>query len=831
MADYASDISTDDYLYIKEISIIEIGGEDRVDFSIKLTLNSSNFNFELARSDGKDLRVGEWSNGTRILNMWIATWDNTSRIAVVWLKIPSLLANDTKTLYVYWGNSSDSGISDVDSVGFLFADGFDENYVDNIALSKTVSQSVDYPNQPSSAELAVDNNTNTYSWANSLGGVTWWKIDLGAEYEIEVISVSKYVLSYVGRPYYYYIQTADDYAFTVNVQTIIHGDNERSGSIYGDTDSFGYVSTRYIRIYDYTGGYVMLREFRIYAGNSKWIYNGDIESVSNSKIRIKTDGCIESKGTPLSGLTNWIVEEGVYVAAGGDSTYQAYRPRFYGTENNFGYNYYLEGDYDRQSNLVNSSTWVTYNGTEKGLEGGSYSENSIAYDEPTDKVYQSMINRSSYSDYTDSIERRVYGDTRVTYFRIYGRNNSAAPYADIDWIVVREFFLTDPYTFDTSNLFVTWEQVNHQSIDWVDYGSDLTSTDYYHYSSYGGDPYRLSDNATGSTTDCWYSDYSATTSGINLIIDFARSANNLVSRKYLHYDSGHVGWKNASKLSDSDEDRWGNNYFQGTTTSGYMCIDFEGSNVAVGCLSVKAHTTASGMVKNFVFKGSYVDPRSSTDDEWDTLYTGTFENIAEWQPIYIVNGKPYRYYKIDVIDTYSNAPITMQEWGMYEYFSGRRKMIISQIRLRPITLGSDEIYFPKQINLQGSNELNEWDILIPTTNTYTPFYDYVWGRWQRYSFTNTKGYYRYRVTCSGNWNNYVGKMGMSEWEMREKLSETRTHRILKGSNNVDAVWANSNITFNSVFLYIGSNTGLNIVYNDKLVEYTTISGIMDINVI
>jgi hypothetical protein len=77
MADYASDISTDDYIYIREISITETGGEDRVDFPIKLTLNASNFHFELARSDGKDLRVTECGNGSLVLNMWIATWDST----------------------------------------------------------------------------------------------------------------------------------------------------------------------------------------------------------------------------------------------------------------------------------------------------------------------------------------------------------------------------------------------------------------------------------------------------------------------------------------------------------------------------------------------------------------------------------------------------------------------------------------------------------------------------------------------------------------------------------------------------------------------------------
>jgi hypothetical protein len=492
----------------------------------------------------------------------------------------------------------------------------------------------------------------------------------------------------------------------------------------------------------------------------------------------------------------------------------------------------LEGNYDRQSNLVNSSTWVYYNGTEKGLEGGSYSENFIAYYESTDKVYQSMKNRSSYSDYTDSIERQVYGDTRVTYFRIYGRNNAAAPYVDIDWIVVREFFLTDPYSFDTSNLFVTWEQINHQLIDWIEYDSDVTSINYYHYSSYGGDPYRLSDNATGSTTDCWYSSEEVISESVDLIIDFARGTNNLVSTDQLHYDSGHINYKNGSKLSNDNNDIWGNNYFQGTTTSGYVCIDFGDDNVAIGCLSIRAHTVASGMAKNFVFRGSYVDPRTSIGEEWDALYADSFANTTDWQEIYFVNEKPYRYYKLDVLDTHGDAPITLQGWGMYEYNPARRKMVISQLRLCPITLNSEEVYFPKYITLKGSNGLNNWDVLIDNRKSYTPFQDYVHGRWQRFSFENIKGYYCYRLTVSGTWGNNEEKMGISEWEMCEKLSETHTHRILRGSNNnFNSVWIGENTTFDSGFIYI-TNDNLNVVYNDKLTSSTTISGqIMDLNVL
>jgi len=262
-----------------------------------------------------------------------------------------------------------------------------------------------------------------------------------------------------------------------------------------------------------------------------------------------------------------------------------------------------------------------------------------------------------------------------------------------------------------------------------------------------------------------------------------------------------------------------------------MCIDFGDDNIDIGCFTIKGHTTSSGMVKNFILKGSYVDPRTSNDSEWDTLYIDTFVNTTDWQTIYFVNGKPYRYYKLDVLDTYNDGEITLDEWGMYKYNELRLKRVISQVRLLPVVVDSDEVYFPKQIELKGSNGLDEWDTLIPTTDTYTPFFDYIWGRWQRHSFTNTKRYYCYKLTCTGNWNNNVGKMAIAEWEFRERFSESYTYRILGGSsNNFNSIWANDSV-FDSVFFYI-VNDGLNIVYDDRLAEYTTISGsVLDINVI
>ena len=75
-------------------------------------------------------------------------------------------------------------------------------------------------------------------------------------------------------------------------------------------------------------------------------------------------------------------------------------------------------------------------------------------------------------------------------------------------------------------------------------------------------------------------------------------------------------------------------------------------------------------------------------------------------------------------------------------------------------------------------------------------------------------------------------MAISEWEMRERISEIHTHRILGGSSsNFNNIWADDDITFDGGFFYV-ANDGLNRVYDDRLIGYTTVSGsVLDINVI
>ena len=66
------------------------------------------------------LRLGD---GTTLLDYWIESWDNLGDTAIVWVKVPSVPALGTATLYMYYGNPSANDAAD-GSATFAFYDDF-----------------------------------------------------------------------------------------------------------------------------------------------------------------------------------------------------------------------------------------------------------------------------------------------------------------------------------------------------------------------------------------------------------------------------------------------------------------------------------------------------------------------------------------------------------------------------------------------------------------------------------------------------------------------------------------------------------------------------------
>ncbi|KKH97961.1 hypothetical protein EO95_01955 [Methanosarcina sp. 1.H.T.1A.1] len=112
---------TDTEAYSQDIVITEHSGKNLTGYQVPINLNSFNFNFSQAKTDGSDLR---FFSGGRTLSYWIETWDPEAEKALIWVKIPFLPANRSTTLLLKCGNPVAEAVSNGEKT-FEFFDGFE----------------------------------------------------------------------------------------------------------------------------------------------------------------------------------------------------------------------------------------------------------------------------------------------------------------------------------------------------------------------------------------------------------------------------------------------------------------------------------------------------------------------------------------------------------------------------------------------------------------------------------------------------------------------------------------------------------------------------------
>jgi hypothetical protein len=107
------------------ITIKENSGKNLIDYQILITLNTQSLiSAGKMRSDCGDIRFTD-SDGISLLNYWLESGCNTQNTRI-WVKVPSILARSTKTIYLYYGNSSATSLSNGDAT-FVFFENFDPN--------------------------------------------------------------------------------------------------------------------------------------------------------------------------------------------------------------------------------------------------------------------------------------------------------------------------------------------------------------------------------------------------------------------------------------------------------------------------------------------------------------------------------------------------------------------------------------------------------------------------------------------------------------------------------------------------------------------------------
>jgi len=107
--------------YKREVQLINTTSFNLENYIVGITLDSSNFDFSKARFDGSDIRF-TGSDGVTLLDYWIKDYNHTNQKATIWIKIPSIPANQTKSIYIYYGNMNATSQSNESIMmsGFLY---------------------------------------------------------------------------------------------------------------------------------------------------------------------------------------------------------------------------------------------------------------------------------------------------------------------------------------------------------------------------------------------------------------------------------------------------------------------------------------------------------------------------------------------------------------------------------------------------------------------------------------------------------------------------------------------------------------------------------------
>jgi hypothetical protein len=102
-----------DWPFRTSINIKENSGSNLSDYQVQINLNSSSFDSRYNwSSSGVDLLVYDTDDNTP-LNFWVENWNQTAKTATVWVRFPSLSANQNRTIYFYYGNASAPALANV----------------------------------------------------------------------------------------------------------------------------------------------------------------------------------------------------------------------------------------------------------------------------------------------------------------------------------------------------------------------------------------------------------------------------------------------------------------------------------------------------------------------------------------------------------------------------------------------------------------------------------------------------------------------------------------------------------------------------------------------
>jgi len=91
------------FKYRRKITITEQSGNDLSDYQVRIDLDATNFDFSHFLNEGKDLRFTDASKN--LLPYWVEKMNIAAEEATIWVKVPSIPANSSVDIFMYYGSS------------------------------------------------------------------------------------------------------------------------------------------------------------------------------------------------------------------------------------------------------------------------------------------------------------------------------------------------------------------------------------------------------------------------------------------------------------------------------------------------------------------------------------------------------------------------------------------------------------------------------------------------------------------------------------------------------------------------------------------------------
>ena len=115
------------FKYQRVVTITEQSGSNLTDYQVPIELDNTNFDFTHTQTNGEDVRFTDVNKN--FLDYWIEEWDAINETAKLWVKVPSIPANSSTMIYMYYGNSEAESASDSEATFEFFDDYNIENAV------------------------------------------------------------------------------------------------------------------------------------------------------------------------------------------------------------------------------------------------------------------------------------------------------------------------------------------------------------------------------------------------------------------------------------------------------------------------------------------------------------------------------------------------------------------------------------------------------------------------------------------------------------------------------------------------------------------------------